>query len=83
MGQHDRSYKAFFAHRRMIQDLLRDRQEGRQEGEALMLLQLLRLKFGPLAAEVEDRVRSADADRLLEWAKRVLSADHLEDVFKD
>jgi predicted transposase/invertase (TIGR01784 family) len=59
------------------------RQEGRQEGEALMLLQLIRLKFGPLAPEVEKRVRSADADRLLEWGKRVLSADRLEDVFKD
>jgi hypothetical protein len=58
------------------------RQEGRQEGEALMLLQLLRLKFGPLESEVEEQVRSADVDQLLEWGKRVLSADLLEDVFK-
>jgi hypothetical protein len=35
-----------------------------------------------LAPEVEKWVRSADADRLLEWGKRVLSADLLEDVFK-
>jgi hypothetical protein len=51
------------------------RQEGIQEGEARMLLQLLRLKFG-------SGVHSAEADRLLEWGKRVLSAELLEDVFQ-
>jgi flagellar biosynthesis/type III secretory pathway protein FliH len=57
------------------------RQEGRQEGEARVLLRLLRLKFGPLASETEERVRSADADRLLEWSERVLTAERLQDVF--
>lgn len=59
------------------------REEGRQEGEARMLLQLLRVKFGPLAPEIEERVRSADADRLLEWSERVLIAERLQDVFRD
>ncbi|HEV2855511.1 MAG TPA: DUF4351 domain-containing protein [Thermoanaerobaculia bacterium] len=57
------------------------RQEARQEGEARMLLRLLRLKFGPPSPEVEERVRTADADRLLEWGDRVLTAERLEDVF--
>lgn len=48
-----------------------------------MLLRLLRLKFGPLAPELEERVRSTDADRLLEWSERVLTAGRLEDVFGD
>ena len=59
------------------------RQEGRQEGEALVVLRLLRLKFGPLAPEIEARVHSADADRLLEWSDRILTAESLEDVFRD
>ena len=59
------------------------RQEGRQEGEARVLLRLLRLKFGPLAPETEERVRSADADRLLVWGERVLTAESLQDVFSD
>lgn len=59
------------------------REEGRQEGEARVVLRLLRLKFGPLTPEVEERVRSADADRLLEWSERVLTAERLEDVFGD
>ena len=59
------------------------RQEGRQEWGASMLLRQLRLKFGPLSSEVEARVRSTDADRLLDWSERVLTAERLEDVFRD
>lgn len=59
------------------------REEGRMEERALMVLRLLRLKFGPLAPQTEDRVRSADANRLLEWGDRVLTAESLQDVFKD
>jgi flagellar biosynthesis/type III secretory pathway protein FliH len=58
-------------------------QEGRQEEGARMVLRLLRLKFGPLESEIENRVRSADADRLLEWGERVLAAESLQDIFKD
>jgi Domain of unknown function (DUF4351) len=59
------------------------REEGRQEGEARMVLRLLRLKFGSLNPEVEDRVRSADPDRLLDWAERVLTAGSLQEIFGD
>ncbi len=59
------------------------REEGRQEGEAQVVLRQLRLKFGPLEPEIEERVRSADADRLLEWSERVLTAQSLQDVFRD
>jgi predicted transposase YdaD len=58
------------------------RQEGRQEGEARLVLRQLRLKFGTLEPEIEDLVRSADADRLLEWGERVLTAETLQDVFQ-
>lgn len=58
------------------------REEGRQEAAAQVLLRLLRLKFGPPAVETEERVRSTDADRLLEWSERVLTAESIEDVFR-
>jgi hypothetical protein len=48
-----------------------------------VVLRQLRLKFGPLEPEIEDRVRSADTDRLLEWGERVLMAESLQDVFRD
>ena len=56
------------------------RQEGRQEGEAGLLLRLLERKFGPLEAVVRERITGADAERLLVWGDRVLTADRLEDV---
>ena len=59
------------------------RGEGRQEGEARLLLRLLRSKFGPLEPEIEERVRSADPDRLLVWGERVLTAERIQDVFRD
>jgi predicted transposase YdaD len=59
------------------------RAEGRQEGEARLVLRQLRLKFGPLGPEIEDRVRSADTERLLRWGERVLMAENLQDVFRD
>ena len=59
------------------------REEGRQEGEARVVLRQLRLKFGPLDPEIEERVRSADADRLLEWGERILTAESLQGVFRD
>ena len=58
-------------------------QEGRQEGEARIVLRQLRLKFGPLEPDVEERVRTADADRLLAWSERILTAESLRDVFRD
>ena len=59
------------------------REEGRQEGEARLLLRLLHLKFGPLDPALEERVHSADADRLLEWGERVLTAERPQDIFGD
>jgi hypothetical protein len=58
-------------------------EKGRQEGEARVLLRLLRLKFGPVDLETEERVRSADADRLLGWSERFLTAKSQQDVFRD
>ncbi len=59
------------------------REEGRQEGEARVVLRLLRLKFGPLPPEIEQRVRGAHADRLLGWSERVLTAESLQEIFRD
>jgi hypothetical protein len=58
------------------------REEGRQEGEARLVLRQLRFKFGPLEADLEERVRTADTELLLEWGERVLTARSLQDVFQ-
>jgi predicted transposase YdaD len=56
-------------------------QQGRQEGEAALLLRLLELRFGALGEEDRSRVRAADAETLLRWGERLLTAESLDDVF--
>ena len=56
-------------------------EEGIGQGEARVLLRLLTLKFGPLPEPVRARIESADADTLLRWSERVLTADQLDEVF--
>ncbi len=54
------------------------RQEGLQEGEAAVLLRLIEQKFGPPSAATQQRIVTADADTLLRWSERILSADSLD-----
>ena len=55
--------------------------KGRQEGEADLLLRQLSRLFGPLAPAIENRVRSAGTDQLLEWGERLVTSRSLEEVF--
>lgn len=59
------------------------RQEGKQEGEATLLLRQMALRFGPLDEGLRERVRTADADTLLLWGERILTAATAEDVVKE
>jgi hypothetical protein len=59
------------------------REAGRREGEAEMLLRLLRLRFGSVPADVTTRVTTADPEMLLRWSERVLSAPTLEAGFAE
>lgn len=62
------------------QGLQQGKQEGRQEGEALILLRQLQLKFGALPAAARERIERADAQTLLTWSERVLTAEDLAQV---
>jgi hypothetical protein len=57
--------------------------EGRREGEAEVLLRLLRVRFGALPEDVTARLNAADAETLLRWSERVLSAATLDAVFAE
>jgi predicted RNase H-like HicB family nuclease len=48
--------------------------QGLQQGEAQMLLRLLERKFGEVLEAVRQRIEVADAETLLEWSERVLTA---------
>ncbi len=55
-------------------------QKGQQQGEAVMLLRLLQLKFGDVPEAVRGEIESADAQTLLEWSDRVLTANSIEEA---
>jgi hypothetical protein len=56
------------------------RAEGRIEGKAAVLLDLLTIKFGPLSPEVVQRVQRAPETSLDAWSKRLMSATTLDEV---
>ncbi|OOG22000.1 transposase [Thioalkalivibrio denitrificans] len=58
------------------------REKGLKEGEAAVLLRQIERKFGAEAAEAHRaRIDQADADTLLEWSERILTAERVEEIF--
>jgi predicted transposase/invertase (TIGR01784 family) len=62
-------------------DLAASRDEGRTEGEAKLLLKVLRLRFGRASEAMRARVEAATSEQLDAWTERVLSASALHEVF--
>jgi hypothetical protein len=55
-------------------------QRGRQEGEVAILLRQMESRFGPVPEEARRRVESADAETLLDWSERILTASSVDEV---
>lgn len=57
------------------------REEGLHEGQAALLQRQLTRKFGPLPAEVAQRIESADLKQIETWSLNFVDAGTLGDVF--
>ncbi len=55
--------------------------EGFRKGAATLLLRQLAQKYGPVSSDLEARVKSADAERLLDWGERFVDASSLDEIF--
>ena len=55
--------------------------EGQARGKAESLLRLLQRRFGPLPADLTQRVTAADNDELDRWTDRVLDVHTLAELF--
>ena len=57
------------------------RQEGRKEGRQEVVLSLIETRFGPLDESLRTTVEQASGEQILRWAKRLLSASSLDEIF--
>jgi hypothetical protein len=55
-------------------------QQGKREGVAMALLRLLHRNFGEVSETARKRVETADAETLLGWIDRVVTASSTEEV---
>ncbi len=70
-----------FADRFREEGIQQGKQLGIQEGEVAVLLRLMERKFGHRMSEDDRRlVESADANTLLKWSERILSANSIEEI---
>jgi predicted transposase YdaD len=56
-------------------------EQGERQGEAKLLLRQMERKFGPTDAQLRQQIQEADAETLLEWSDRILTAETPEGVF--
>lgn len=57
------------------------RTEGRAEGLAEALVQVLTIKFGMLPEDLPAKVRAASSRQVQEWTARAITAEKLDEVF--
>ena len=58
------------------------RQEGRAEGEAMFLVRLLEMRFGPIPSSLHERIYAADVISIGVWFDRAVEARELLSVFE-
>ena len=58
-------------------------EKGIEQGRSEILLEQLAHRFGPLSDTIVTRVRSGSATDLDRWARRVLDARTLDEVFSE
>lgn len=57
--------------------------EGRTEGKAAMLLEIMRIKFKIIPEQLESAVMQMNVDELSALSSRILDAKTLKDIFLD
>ncbi len=63
------------------QGLKKGLKKGRQEGFQRIVLSQIEERFGPVDDSLRRTVEQASGEQILRWAKRLLSASSLDEVF--
>jgi len=64
-----------------LEGRMQGRAEGRAEGQANSLIRMLTRRFGPMPADLTQRVQTATQAEFDLWFDRILDAKTLADVF--
>lgn len=56
-------------------------EQGLQQGEAELLLELLQEKFGTVSADQQQKIQAADRPTLRRWSKRLLHANSIHEIW--
>ena len=73
-------YQSEFARRYVAQGRAEGEATGKAEGRAEIVLRQLALRFGPLAEQVQERIRTSSIEQLDTFAERLLTGSNLEEV---
>jgi hypothetical protein len=77
MAQHNYTYQSDFARKYYGEGV----EDGVEKGRRAMLREQLEQRFGELHADTTDRLEQASVELLSRWARRVLTAATLAEVF--
>ncbi|HAF54207.1 MAG TPA: cytosolic protein [Thauera sp.] len=77
------SIERFAIERGMKKGMQQGMQQGIQKGLAQGLQRQLNRRFGPLSADIADRLEHATPEQLETWADRILDARTLDEVFTE
>jgi len=84
MASNPRERELYELRRKAILDrnsaLYEAKMEGKVEGQASILLRLLKKKFGYLPVEMENRVMSMPTEKLQELAEAIFDLETIDDV---
>ncbi len=67
----------------MEKGIIKGIEQGIEKGEAKALRVLLTKRFGPLPLHLEAQIGSASAPEIEEWLQAVLSANSLNEIFRN
>ncbi|WP_323012586.1 DUF4351 domain-containing protein [Castellaniella sp.] len=81
--EHNMSYVTVVERVYTQRGLEQGREEGIEQGQALLLLGLIERRFGPVSDETVQRIQQANRQQLTAWSLNILDAKALDGVFLD
>lgn len=77
------SYMTTFEEVGFEKGIVAGHKKGIEEGEKILLLRQLNLKFGSSSDFYKEKINLASSEKLIEWAEKVLFCNQIEEIFEN